>query len=100
MGRMGRLRGRIWGPDMRNYRAALFLPLLCLAALAQSTHIVQGGGNALQQAITAASPGDILDVQPAQYSPVTATRGLHLLLRAGTEVGMYRCNRLRCPTPT
>ncbi len=40
--------------------------LLALAAAtpAQTTHIVSGGGAALQNAINAAAPGDILDVLP------------------------------------
>ncbi len=65
-------------------------PLLvfAFAALlpAQSTHVVQGGGSALQTAINAAAPGDILDVMPGSYAAVTVTRGLRITLRSGARV--------------
>ena len=64
----------------------LCFPLLASIALAQTTHVVSGGGNALQTAINAASPGDILDVLPGSYSAVTVTRGMRISLRAGASI--------------
>ena len=66
--------------------ASLLLPLLASVALAQTTHVVSGGGAALQLAIHAAAPGDILDVMPGSYTPVTATRALRISLRSGAAV--------------
>lgn len=53
---------------------------------AQTTHVVQGGGTALQLAINTAAPGDILDVMPGSYAAVTVTRGLRMSLRPGASV--------------
>lgn len=66
-------------------RAAAVLSL-ALVLPAQTTHVVQGGGAALQQAINAAAPGDVLDVLPASYTSVIATRGLRIVLRPGAVV--------------
>ncbi|HEX5052717.1 MAG TPA: hypothetical protein VFZ65_13155 [Planctomycetota bacterium] len=55
---------------------------------AQLTTIVQGGGAALQAAINAAAPGDVLDVFAGSYSPVSCTKGLRISLRAGADVGV------------
>jgi hypothetical protein len=53
---------------------------------AQATIVVSGGGAALQQAVAAAAPGDVLDVQPAVYTPVTCGKGLRVLLQPGAVI--------------
>jgi hypothetical protein len=60
--------------------------LLTAALSAQTTHIVTGGGAALQNAVQIASPGDILDVQPGVYDAVVCTKGLRFELRPTAEV--------------
>lgn len=68
------------------HRGVFAIVLLAAAIPAQTTRVVSGGGSALQTAINAASPGDILDVMPGSYSAVTAQRGLRISLRAGAAV--------------
>ncbi|HEX5053270.1 MAG TPA: hypothetical protein VFZ65_15955 [Planctomycetota bacterium] len=69
-----------------SVRVASVLLLLASVLPAQVVIPVMGGGAALQQAVLAASPGDILDVHPGNYSSVTVTRGLRLLLQPGVQI--------------
>ena len=72
-----------------SVRTASVLLAVASSLAAQTTWVVSGGGAALQQAINSAAPGDTLDVQSGQYTPVTATRGLHIKLRSGAQVGTF-----------
>lgn len=56
---------------------------LAAAVLAQSTHQVSGGGNALLAALQAAAPGDIFDVLPGNYFATATSRGARIELRPG-----------------
>ena len=67
-------------------RCALPVLLLTTIAAAQTTHVVSGGGAALQNAINAANPGDILDVMPGTYSEINTAKGVRVMLRAGATV--------------
>jgi hypothetical protein len=58
--------------------AAAVLPLA-----AQQTIIVSGGGFALNQAIAAASPGDLLIVRAGNYVPAWSDRGVSILCDPG-----------------
>ncbi len=73
---------------MTPYMAvASCLPLVLAAPLvAQATWVVSGGGAALQNAITIAAPGDVLDVQPGLYDPVVCSKGLRIALQSGAEI--------------
>lgn len=72
---------------MRSRAWLLPIPLvLASALLAQTTHVVTGGGPALRLAIAAAAPGDAFDVQAGSYEAVTVTRAARILLRAGAQV--------------
>lgn len=62
------------------------LLLMASAGLAQTTHTVQGGGNALQTALASATPGDRLLVQAGDYSPATCSIGVDLDLQPGANV--------------
>jgi hypothetical protein len=72
-----------------SVRTASILCAVTSSLAAQTTWVVSGGGAALQQAINSAAPGDTLDVQAGTYSPITATRGLHIKLRSGAHVGQW-----------
>ncbi len=73
---------------MRSHLAALFaVPCLATTLAAQATFVVAGGGTSLQTAINTAAPGDILDVMPGSYVAATCSKGIHIALRPGAEVG-------------
>jgi hypothetical protein len=61
--------------------------MLSTAMVAQTTHLVIGGGLALQAAIQAAAPGETLDVLLSSYAAVTCSKGLRIALQAGAEIG-------------
>lgn len=67
-------------------RCSVAVATVALCATAQTTHVVQGGGAALQTAIASAAPGDILDVMPGSYSSITVARGIRIQLRSGAEI--------------
>ncbi|MCU0866925.1 MAG: hypothetical protein MUC36_24330 [Planctomycetes bacterium] len=69
-----------------NLRPAGIVLLLTAALAAQTTHIVTGGGAALQNAVQTAAPGDILDVQPGLYGAVVCTKGLRFELQPTAEI--------------
>ncbi|MCA8964180.1 MAG: hypothetical protein H6838_00420 [Planctomycetes bacterium] len=71
---------------MPTLRHIAFVFVVAGTALAQTTHVVQGGGAALQTAIAAAAPGDRLVVQPGNYDPVTCSIGVDIDLTSGATV--------------
>jgi len=76
---------------MRSFFARSLPSLLLLSPSgAQTTRYVSGGGNALDQAIAAAAPGDVLVVAPGVYFPFQLAKGLtiHAPARA-TLQGQY-----------
>ena len=68
---------------------ALCCALSTTQGTAQNVLVVDAAGRpgsqftGLQQAITAASPGDVLDVLPGAYSGFQTSKGIHILGRAG-----------------
>ena len=80
----------------RSLAAASSLTICGLAALglggsisAQQTVIVQGGGTALDRAVQAASPGDVLVVRAGTYLPVVVRRGITVLCNAGVQLTTF-----------
>ncbi|MCA8964381.1 MAG: hypothetical protein H6838_14755 [Planctomycetes bacterium] len=71
---------------MSMFRIAVCSSLLTALAAAQTTHVVPAGGGALQLAINAASPGDVLDLLPGDHLAATVSRGLHFSLRSGARI--------------
>ncbi len=64
--------------------AAILCALCCVGAIAaQNTIVVSGGGDALQQAIDAAAPGDRLEVRAARYHGCRIAKGLTIDCDAG-----------------
>jgi hypothetical protein len=68
-------------------RALSLLVATGALAHAQTTHVVSGGGPALQNAIATAVAGDTLDVQPAINAGVTCTKGLRIRMQPGAQIG-------------
>lgn len=66
--------------------SVVLMPCIMAALMPAQTIVVSGGGVALQQAITTALVGAVLDVMGGTYSPVVVTRGLRISLRAGAAV--------------
>ena len=64
----------------------LALALCSETALAQTTHVITGGGSALQAGIQTATAGDVLDVQPGTYTQVVCSKGVHIHLQPGAEI--------------
>lgn len=58
------------------------------ALCAQQTIIVQGGGQAYDQALLAANHGDTLIVRAGRYQSSTATKGVTVLCDPGVEFGL------------
>ena len=56
------------------------------ALTAQTTHMISGGGSALQAGLNAAVAGDTLIVQTGVYTAVTCTEGVHIQLQPGAQV--------------
>jgi hypothetical protein len=72
---------------MLSPRAVLFaVPFLGAALAAQTTWVVSGGGQALQNTIALAAPGDVLDVQAGTYDAVVCSKGLRIALCPGAVV--------------
>jgi hypothetical protein len=64
--------------------------LLLSPIAAQNTWHVSGGANALDQAIAAAAPGDVLVVATGVYFPFQLTKGLTIHAPAGATLqGQY-----------
>src|SRR5262249_44848940 len=75
-------------PPMRFPLAVAALAVISPISPAPGPNVTigQGGGAALQQAVNAAAPGDVLDVLPGTYSAVTVAHGLRFELRPGVQV--------------
>jgi hypothetical protein len=73
---------------MKPIRLASLVVLLSPASRTQAVRIVDaaaGGPGALQAAVNASAPGDILRIRPGSYTRTTIGRGLHLLAEPSAD---------------